>query len=130
MMRVRAAWPQVRVAAVGAGELQSVKVGEKFSVRARLQLGTLSAEDVSVELCVGPVDARGELSQQVATEMTCTGKSNAGLYDFEGTARACCSSGQYGFTIRILPSNVDMVGPFLPGLITWAQPEALGAAGR
>ena len=128
MARVRAAWPQVRVARLESAAVADLKVGQQFNVAARLQLGPLTPEDVSVELCVGPVDARGELRQHVASQMQPTGQE-AGLYRFEGVARACCSSGQYGFTIRILPYHADMVGPFLPGLISWAGPEAEAAAG-
>jgi glycogen phosphorylase len=83
-----------------------------------------------VELCLGPVDARGEFTSQLASRMEPAGEQRAGLYRYEGVARACCSSGQYGFTIRVLPSHEDMVGPFLPGLVAWAQPEALQAAAR
>ena len=126
--RVRAGWPQVRVAAVESGPVGSLKVGDRFSVRARLQLGPLAPDDVSVELCVGPVNAAGELAEHVANQMQSTGQDGPGVYWFEGTTRACCASGQYGYTIRILPCNADMVGPFLPGLIAWAQPGSAGAA--
>ncbi|HWQ55275.1 MAG TPA: alpha-glucan family phosphorylase [Bryobacteraceae bacterium] len=119
--RVRAAWPQVKVTSVESAGIGQLKVGERFSVRARLQLGPLTPEDVSVELCVGPVDSRGEMTQQVASQMQSVAGDGAGAYRYEGSARACCTSGQYGFTIRILPCHVDMVGPFLPGLVAWAQ---------
>jgi starch phosphorylase len=128
--RVRAAWPQVRVASVEAGQLASLKVGERFPIKARLQLGPLTPDDVAVELCVGPVNAGGELIDQVATPMESVGQLGPGLYSYEGVAQACCLSGQYGFTLRILPANAEMIGPFVPGLVAWAQPEAMGASGR
>jgi starch phosphorylase len=130
LARVRAAWPQVRVAAVSGTLPAPLKVGEPFSARAQLQLGALTPEDVSVELCVGAVDSKGELVEHVANLMQCTGQDGPGLYRYEGEAKACRTSGQYGFTIRILPCHPDMVTAFVPGLIAWAQPESVNAAGR
>ena len=127
--RVRAAWSQVRVTSVESAGIGQLKVGEKFSVRARLDLGPLHPEDISVELCVGPVDSRGELREMLANQMQPVSADGGGAWRFEGSARACCTSGQYGFTIRILPCHVDMIGAFLPGLIAWAQTGSAEAAG-
>jgi glycogen phosphorylase len=118
--RVRGAWPQVRVTSLETPPVGELRVGQPFRVAARLELGALTPDDVAVELCVGPVDPQGNLLQHIASQMQSAARNGDGSYRFEGGARACCSSGQYGFTIRILPCNVDMVGPFLPGLIAWA----------
>jgi glycogen phosphorylase len=128
--RVREAWPQVRVASVESAGIGELKVGEMFSVRARLHLGPLTPEDVGVELCVGPVNSHGDLTEHVANQMQCTAAEGGGMYRFEGTAKACCTSGQFGFTIRILPCHVDMITAFLPGLVAWAQGDAADAVGR
>jgi glycogen phosphorylase len=114
----------VRVVSVESAKAGEMKTGERFRVRASLQLGSLSPDDVCVELCSGPLDRRGELSGFAASEMQCAGAEGAGLFRFEGSAQPCRASGLYGYTIRILPCRVDMVCPFLPGLITWAEPSS------
>ncbi|MCL5743406.1 MAG: alpha-glucan family phosphorylase, partial [Acidobacteria bacterium] len=122
MERVRTAWPQVRMEAVESAPVADLKIGECLSVRARLRLGTLTPDDVSVEMCVGALDRHGELVRPVANAMQPAGEEPGGVFHFEGAARACCSSGLYGYTIRILPCHPDMVTPFIPGLIAWAEP--------
>ena len=126
--RVRAGWPQVHVTGVESAPVTELRTGERFRVRARLHLGPLTPDDVCVELCVGPLDRRGELSQPVANQMQCVASDGSGVFHFEGAARPCCSSGVYGYTIRILPCHVDMVGPFMPGMIAWAEPLATQVA--
>jgi hypothetical protein len=37
-----------------------------------------------------------------------------------GGSFVASEAGQYGFTIRVLPRNEDLTGPFEPGLIFWA----------
>ncbi len=121
--RVRAAWPQVRVTSVESAGIGELKVQEAFTVGARVHLGALTPEDVCVEICIGPVDSRGNLAQCLATHMQSVRPEEDGIYRFEGTARAASTAGQYGFTIRILPCHPDMAAAFLPGVIAWAQTD-------
>src|SRR6185312_14031578 len=52
--KVAAAWPNVHVTHVESGGVDvSPQVGEQLQVRAFVQLGTLSPDDVSVELVHG-----------------------------------------------------------------------------
>ena len=43
-----------------------------------------------------------------------------GAYLFEASAQ-CAMSGLHGYTARILPQHPDLVTPFLPGFIKWAE---------
>jgi hypothetical protein len=40
---------------------------------------------------------------------------------FTGNIEFDDASGTRGFTVRIVPRHENLVSPFLPGLITWAQ---------
>ena len=31
----------------------------------------------------------------------------------------CFASGQFGFSVRVLPKHADLPHPFEPGLVTW-----------
>ena len=42
---------------------------------------------------------------------------------FRAEGIPCPRSGRFGFTIRVLPSQSDLVTPYLPGLVTWANPD-------
>ena len=45
-----------------------------------------------------------------------------GTFLFETRGVHCNRSGRLGYTIRILPHHPDLVCPFLPGLVIWAEP--------
>jgi hypothetical protein len=82
---------------------------------------------VSVELYVELVNAGGEIIGAQAIPMRPVGNGGAGRYRFEVSSVACCRSRLHGFTVRALPRHPDLITPFLPGFIVWAQAdESLG----
>jgi starch phosphorylase len=83
-------------------------------------LGTLTPDDVKVELYLGRVDGAGELVEAEATPMQPAGQGKASSYLFEASEVVCFSSGRHGYTVRVLPHHPDLTTPFLPGLIEWA----------
>jgi starch phosphorylase len=118
--RIQSNWAAVRVESVTAESPGTLSVGERFRVEARVRLGELTAEDVTVELCMGPLDPSGEIRRPVATQMEAAGRDEQGRILYVAESVACCRSGLHGFTVRVLPFHPDLSGAFLPGLITWA----------
>jgi starch phosphorylase len=118
--RVRQAWHQVRVVGVDGEPITQLTLGNDMKVRACVQTGSLTPEDLSVELYMGPVNADGEIESGKALPMEHVGRDEHGNDLFEVQARPCCHSGLHGFTVRVLPHHPDLVTPFVPGLITWA----------
>ena len=144
--RLRAEWPNVRVEAVDAPD-GDVAVGIDLPVRVRVRLGSLSPEDVSVQLYDGPVDAQGNIAGGQAVEMrvdavpasdgavetgAAAGGNGAarpaapsvpatsdGVYTYTG-AISCRSSGLHGYSVRVLPKHPNLANPFEPALVTWA----------
>jgi len=51
------------------------------------------------------------------------GDGGDGRYRFEVSSVACGRSGLNGFTARALPRHPDLIEPFVPGLIVWAQAD-------
>ncbi|HZS03510.1 MAG TPA: alpha-glucan family phosphorylase [Blastocatellia bacterium] len=126
--KVRDNWSQVRVAAVELPSLAELQVGREVKVRARVQLGTLGPNDVTVELYAGLVDAGGEIARaEVITMQPVAGQSAEGFI-FETTS-APHHSGLHGYTVRVRPRHADLSAEFLPGLIVWAGSEVGAAAG-
>jgi starch phosphorylase len=78
---------------------------------------------VAVELYLGRLDADGEFREAVATQMLPIDRDDTGNCVFEAKAVACSKSGIHGYTVRILPCHRDLTVPFLPALITWAEPQ-------
>jgi starch phosphorylase len=118
--RVEAAWPRVRierVAEIGSGEIQ---VGTSWPIEATIVLGTLAPDDVTVELCLGPVDSGGNVTDAETTPMRLVRSAHPGSYVYQADAPACRRSGLHGYTVRVLPCHPDLATPFVPGLIAWA----------
>ena len=54
-------WPQVRVGNVEAAGADPMHVGGELEVKAKVNLGPLSPDDVQVQLFHGLVDSMGEI---------------------------------------------------------------------
>jgi starch phosphorylase len=121
--RVRDQWSNVRIKSVTAGSLEGIQVNSEIKAQAEVSLGALTPDDVSVELYLGLVNAGGEVTGARAIPMRPVGDGGEGRYRFEVSSVACCRSGLHGFTVRALPCHPDLIAPFLPGLIVWAQAD-------
>ncbi len=112
------AWQAIRVEAVEANGADPMHVGGKLTVKAKVNLGPLSPEDVQVQLFHGVLDNQGEIPHPSAAPMSHNGAHDGSTWVFTGTI-PCRSSGQHGFAVRVLPRHGDLGNPFEPGLIVW-----------
>jgi len=113
--KVRDHWREVRVEEVTAPPNEALHVGDELTVQARVNLGTLEPDDVSVQLYHGVIDAFGEISHPRVTLL----RPVSGSPGMFGGSTECRASGQYGFCVRVLPKHVDLANSFEPGLVTW-----------
>jgi len=120
---VREQWPGVRIVAVSTDSLSSLPVGSTFQVRASVHLGALSPNDVVVELYEGPLDQQDIIGAPTLTDMDWDGSQENDLYRFSGTV-VCDSSGQHGYTVRVVPHHPDNADRFVEGLVRWAETPA------
>jgi starch phosphorylase len=97
-----------------------LKVGDKTDVKAWVRLGALAPGDVSVQLYLGRLDARGEIGNVEVTRMEVKERSSDGLSLFEAWAVPCKISGLHGYTVRIVPWHEDLWNPWELGLVLWA----------
>jgi starch phosphorylase len=118
--RIRKHWSQIRIQILDRGPSQALRVGEKFYVRARIHLGSLTPDDVEVQLYLGRVNAVEEIFDARAIPMKSVEVDREWVHIYEASEIACCTSGLHGYTIRVLPKHPDLVKSFLPGLIIWA----------
>jgi glycogen phosphorylase len=113
-------WKQIYVDKIETTGSDFIRVGSEFEVRARVHLGALSPDDVSVELYIGQVDANDTLVNANAIPMQAVENSGDGFYVFTDPHCTSSYSGLHGFTVRVIPRHSDLIIPILPGLITWA----------
>jgi starch phosphorylase len=107
-IRVAAGWPAVSVESVESDD-GIADLGTTRSVRAVVALGSLQPDDVEVQLVHGPVGTGDELQTPSTTTMSFAGAGErASTYRFEG-AFATERAGRYGFAVRVVPGNRDLV---------------------
>lgn len=123
--RVRAAWPQLAVAHVESGGVDEVpQVGDVLRLRAYVQLGELSPEDVSVEVVCGVPGVGGELldtrTQPLVWQSSSSTNRPERTLEFAGTL-PLDRAGGFGYTVRIVPRHELLLTPAELGLVALAR---------
>jgi glycogen phosphorylase len=116
--RIAQGWNQIKVESVEADGVDPMTVGGKLEVKARINLGNFSPDDIAVQLFHGVVDSLGEIPKPGTTAMSHNGVHEGPSWTFQGTI-PFRSSGQHGYAVRVLPKHADMANPFEPGLVCW-----------
>ena len=118
--RVRAEWRRVRVTHVeSSGVGDAPELGQQVEVRAVVELGELSPDDVAVQVAYGRVDENDELQAPIYSEMRRTD-------EIDGSWRYECSlplerRGAFGYTVRVLPRHPALASAADLDLVTFPQ---------
>ncbi|CAN5203619.1 glycosyltransferase family 1 protein [soil metagenome] len=116
--RVAEAWHGVHVDSVETDDSE-VCLGSARAVEAVVGLGDLSGDDVDVQLLHGPVAQNNEIDAAEQVTMASAGATSDGHVRYRGQF-TCARAGRYGFTVRVVPANDDLVSPVELGRIAWA----------
>jgi starch phosphorylase len=115
---VRAGWGGVRVDHVESGGVSdSPQVGDEVSVRAFVSLGSLSPEEVDVQLVYGRVSPSDTLTDVVTAPLHHSESYEADRHRYEGAVKLR-RTGPFGYTVRVLPRSERLAGPAELGLVT------------
>jgi starch phosphorylase len=117
--KVRSAWRHIQVRSVEIPHKQ-IKVGSEIEISAMIDLGQLTPKDVRVQLYYGNLNTQGFIDGGQAVDMTSNGNNSNGTCKFTGQV-TITTSGERGFSVRVLPYHPYMPTSFVPGLITWAR---------
>ncbi len=126
--RLAGSWAEVEVTEIRSGSSQTpmLKVGDQLTLDATVNLGSLTPDDVAVELYFGTINSQGEFVDAERKEMAAAGspQKNAegkdALYHYSLTVK-CQATGRQGYTVRILPKHENLVHPFIPGFMKWGS---------
>jgi starch phosphorylase len=116
--KLMTSWHDVAVKEVLSSYGLELPVGHAVDVTARIQLGSLSPDDVTVEAYYGRLDYRGEFVERETVILEPVGSSD-GLYTFKGSV-PCNKTGRFGCTVRVMPSHKKLENRFVMGLVSWA----------
>jgi starch phosphorylase len=113
--RVRAAWPGVQVRLTeDSSDLGAGAAGDTRNVVAELECGSLSADDVTVQLLHGPLLGDGSFDEAELHVMAMSAGDDDRFHGSFAPDRA----GRWGVAARALPSHPNQRGLFDTGLIT------------
>jgi starch phosphorylase len=119
--RVRAGWPEVHVAHVESGGVDSSPhVGEELHVRAFVEIGALAPDDVAVELMHGRPRAGEELGETHVVPLTLESHDLGRPAVYTGSVHFD-RAGAFGYTVRVVPRNALLASDAELGLIAVAQ---------
>ncbi len=118
--RVQEAWSKVHVRVNQDAPQGQLEVGVPFTVQADVSLGTLSPEDVEVQLYLGRVGNHGGIIDATVTTMKQV-RSNETSHLYEAANVTCDQSGSIGYTVRLLPKRGKQPLLQCSQLMTWAQ---------
>ncbi|MCE0764004.1 alpha-glucan family phosphorylase [Pseudonocardia kujensis] len=117
--KLNSAWTKVQVTGVDASGLPDTPVvGAPMTVRAAVDLGGLSPDDVIVEAIVGRVDEADELDDTVRVAMKHVGATD-GADRFEAVV-PLPHAGLAGYTVRVLPQHRLLASPAELGKVVLA----------
>ncbi|HMC90511.1 MAG TPA: alpha-glucan family phosphorylase, partial [Gemmataceae bacterium] len=116
--RLAQGWQQIKVEAVESNGADPMQVGKELDVKARVNLGGFSPDDVEVQLFHGQVDSLGDIPSPRTVTMSHNGTHEGNAWVFQGRVQ-CRASGQHGFAVRVLPRHANLSSPFEPGLVAW-----------
>jgi len=118
--RIRKDWSQVRLLKAESDSVRQLPVGQHLTVNADVFLGTLTPDDVAVEVYYGRIDPNGEIVDGMSLPMDYTGEGSQKGYRYTGSIEGT-GTGQHGFTIRVLPHHPDLINSYETGLISWSS---------
>ncbi|BAZ84425.1 alpha-glucan family phosphorylase [Dolichospermum compactum] len=113
-------WFNIKIKDVDVSAASDIEVNQTVAVKAKVNLATLSNDDVQVELYQGSIDANGDIVNAVPVIMDYQGQDpeNSSLYTANITYT---TSGLQGLSLRVLPRNQYLSSPYEPRLIAWAE---------
>jgi len=115
--RVITAWPAVRVEHVEADDGDLVP-GGRLIVRASVALGTLTPDDVTVEVVYGRAGESDEIIDPSRSALQLEGEAGPGGVARYAGAAELGEPGPFGYTVRVLPRHRLLAGLAELGLVT------------
>jgi starch phosphorylase len=111
-------WSGVSVDKIIADSNVEISVGGELKITALVKLGSLTPEDVTVDVYYGRLDGHDGFAERETIALETDGKPDNEIYTFKGRI-PCLSTGRFGYTVRVMPSQKRLENRFIMGLVTW-----------
>jgi starch phosphorylase len=116
--RIFKSWNQVRIEQTEAQVSDAVAVGSSIPVSARVALGDIPVDEVSVEGYFGVLDSKGNIQGGELVQLRHVEDLGGGVHRFGGEME-CRFCGRHGFMLRVMPSHNVLGNVYESGYLTW-----------
>jgi starch phosphorylase len=119
MSKLRQVWDNITITKIESNVKPVMQRGDFLTVNAQIELGTLTPDEIQVELYYGSVSNQNIVVEKARrSEMKAVGQ-NGSVYRYQVKVE-CDDTGFQGHTIRIIPKHEALVHPYRSGFIKWA----------
>ncbi|GAB4570863.1 MAG: glycosyltransferase family 1 protein [Anaerolineae bacterium] len=116
---IQDAWNNIKITSVETSS-EELHVSDDMEVRARVHLGSVTPEEVRVQLYFGRLDTEGFITDGSAVDMEVLDRREDGTYEYVGHV-TYADSGERGISVRVVPHYDGMDGVYETGLVRWAS---------
>ncbi|WP_066376611.1 alpha-glucan family phosphorylase [Anabaena sp. CA = ATCC 33047] len=113
-------WFNIKIKDIDVSAGADIEVNQTVAVKAKVDLATLTNDDVQVELYQGAIDANGDIVNAVPVVMDYQGQDTHGLSIYTANI-IYTNSGLQGLSLRVLPQHPYLSSSYEPRLIAWAE---------
>jgi len=113
---VREKWSTISVRGMETDSGVDLAVGDRLTVRAHIDLGALTPEDIKVEVFHGRLVE--DQIREGRSELLSLAGTNDGLHEYSGVI-SCMTSGHFGFAVRVTPRSAGLDDYFDRELLCW-----------
>ncbi len=117
---LRENWYNIKIKDINVSSSPDIQVNQTVTVTAKVDLTTLTNNDVQVELYQGGINADGEIVNGVPVVMGYQGEDSNKLSTYTADI-TYTTSGLQGLSLRVLPKHKHLSSPYEPRLIVWAE---------
>jgi starch phosphorylase len=119
--RVRSGWADVRIDHVDSfGVSDAPEIGGALDVQVYVSLGSLSPDDVEVQVLHGRVRGEDDLFDPQQAPLALAESYEGGRHRFDGRVQLD-RTGPFGYTVRVLPDHAGLASPAELGLVALAD---------
>jgi starch phosphorylase len=117
--KVQAGWSAIQILEISEKDSTEIPVDMPLHVHTTVALGSLTPDDVTVQLFHGHLEGGQDLVHGRPSSMTCAAHLGGDRYRFEGEITSK-HSGSHAYAVRVLPRNAMLSNPFEMSLVHWA----------
>lgn len=115
-------WSKIKFISVTKSESNNdIKVGSKYKISSEVSINNLTKDDIEVQIYYGKFDNMNVADKNLFVSMECVHEdTSSGIYKYEGSI-VTKATGEFGYTLRILPKHSLLINQFELGVIKWVE---------